>query len=233
MSPSLMNSPVTSTAPSPSHHASHVTSGGPSSILDDSFPKSLMERLLRTESHVKVSVVCLTDAPTTMTVPFQLQTRHTMASVPSSPKAQRSTSSTPGVNGQMTMSMGGLPVSINSNGEAAGTSAGGDSTGSSNRNSIMSRSMEGPRSLPPQSPARPHSNNSTLDRRYVNQCSALLASINCNIPLLHKARNVMNNFTIISPVQKSFCQSVYAVLKRQHKWRTKRSNARRNDGRLQ
>lgn len=31
--------------------------------------------------------------------------------------------------------------------------------------SIMSRSMEGPRSLPVHSPARPHSNNSTLDRK--------------------------------------------------------------------
>lgn len=41
-----------------------------------------------------------------------------------------------------------------------------DTVTSSNRNSsIMSRSMEGPHSLPPHSPARPHSNNSTLDRR--------------------------------------------------------------------
>lgn len=56
LSPSLMSSPVTSTAPSPSHHAHHVTSSGPSSILDDSFPKSLMERLLRTESHAKVNI---------------------------------------------------------------------------------------------------------------------------------------------------------------------------------
>lgn len=93
-----------------------------------------------------------------------------MGSVPSSPKMQRSTSSTPGVavHGSMTMSMGGLPVQINSNGVLETVVAGeSDSTASSNRNSIMSRSMEGPRSLPPQSPARPHSNNSTLDRRFV------------------------------------------------------------------
>lgn len=91
-----------------------------------------------------------------------------MGSVPSSPKMQRSTSSTPGVAVQMTMSMGGLPVQINSNGVLeTGVVGESDSTTSSNRNSIMSRSMEGPRSLPPQSPARPHSNNSTLDRRLV------------------------------------------------------------------
>lgn len=55
LSPSLMNSPVTSTAPSPSHHAHNLTSNsGPSSILDESFPKSLMERLLRSDSTAKV-----------------------------------------------------------------------------------------------------------------------------------------------------------------------------------
>lgn len=54
LSPSLMSSPVTSSAPSPCHHA-HGASSGPSSILDDSFPRSLMERLLRTESHVSIT----------------------------------------------------------------------------------------------------------------------------------------------------------------------------------
>lgn len=90
----------------------------------------------------------------------------------------RSTSSTPGANvisggggSSMTMSMGGIPVQINSYGvpesdDIVGGTAATESTANSNRNSIMSRSMEGPRSLPPQSPARPHSNNSTLDRRY-------------------------------------------------------------------
>lgn len=58
LSPSLMNSPITSTAPSPSHHAHNATSNsGPSSILDESFPKSLMERLLRSDSNAKVTKV--------------------------------------------------------------------------------------------------------------------------------------------------------------------------------
>lgn len=90
-----------------------------------------------------------------------------MGSVPSSPKMQRSTSSTPGVNNSMTLSMVGMSASINGGGVVDANGTGEESTASSNRNSIMSRSMEGPRSLPPQSPARPHSNNSTLDRRYV------------------------------------------------------------------
>ena len=54
LSPSLISSPVTSTAPSPSHHGHNNVSNNKTSILDDAFPKSLMERLLRTESHVKV-----------------------------------------------------------------------------------------------------------------------------------------------------------------------------------
>lgn len=95
---------------------------------------------------------------------FRFQSRQTIASVPSSPKY--SSSITPGnvpanaTTNKMTCSMGGLIDSNASNG-------GLDSVDSanSNRNSIMSRSMEGPHSLPPQSPARPYSNNSTLDRR--------------------------------------------------------------------
>lgn len=52
LSPSLMNSPVSSSTPSPTQ-----TQGpsGPSSMLDDGFPRSLMEKLLRTESAAKVS----------------------------------------------------------------------------------------------------------------------------------------------------------------------------------
>lgn len=56
LSPSLMGTPVSSNTPSP-HHA-HSTSGstniGQSSVVDESFPKSLMERLLRPESDRKV-----------------------------------------------------------------------------------------------------------------------------------------------------------------------------------
>lgn len=44
LSPSLQNSPTVSNAPSPSHH------GG----MDESFPRSLMERLLRTDVDRKV-----------------------------------------------------------------------------------------------------------------------------------------------------------------------------------
>lgn len=56
LSPSLMSTPVTSTAPSPSHHA-HLPPSGAGSVFDDAFPKSLMERLMRTETHFKVVVV--------------------------------------------------------------------------------------------------------------------------------------------------------------------------------
>lgn len=88
-----------------------------------------------------------------------------MASAPSSPKTHHSASSTPGAaivqnqttsttTNHMTMSMG-----------ENGTIDNGENVASNRNSSIMSRSMEGPRSLPPQSPARPHSNNSTLDRR--------------------------------------------------------------------
>jgi spire len=46
LSPSLQNSPTISTAPSPSHHHHGI---------DESFPKSLMERLLRTDVERKVN----------------------------------------------------------------------------------------------------------------------------------------------------------------------------------
>lgn len=58
---------------------------------------------------------------------------------------------------------------INNNKENNGTTfVNGTSTSATaiNRNiTCMSRSMEGPKSLPVQSPARPHSNSSTLDRK--------------------------------------------------------------------
>ncbi|XP_037045003.1 protein spire isoform X1 [Bradysia coprophila] len=143
LSPSLMTTPVTSTAPSPSHHA-HLPPNGSANVFDDAFPRSLLERLMRTETQSKG--------------------RQTIASVPSSPKYSSScTPSHAQVNGttnKMTCSMGGL---IDSNPSNSGLDSV-DST-NSNRNSIMSRSMEGPHSLPPQSPARPYSTNSTLDRR--------------------------------------------------------------------
>ncbi|XP_053692106.1 protein spire [Sabethes cyaneus] len=143
LSPSLMSSPCTSNTPSPSHHA-HGGSG-PHSMVDESFPRSLMERLLRPELDRK--------------------TRNTVGSAPSSPKNQRSTSSTPG------SSLQGEPLSLpstaNTNGAKDSTTTSGNHLGggaANQKSSIMSRSMEGPHSLPPQSPARPHSNNSTLDR---------------------------------------------------------------------
>ncbi|XP_058814922.1 protein spire isoform X2 [Topomyia yanbarensis] len=147
LSPSLMSSPCTSNTPSPSHHA-HGGSG-PHSMVDESFPRSLMERLLRPELDRKI--------------------RNTVGSAPSSPKNQRSASSTPGT------SLQGEPLSLPSaattNGAKDSTTTthvhqlGSGSTAASQKSSLMSRSMEGPNSLPPQSPARPHSNNSTLDRR--------------------------------------------------------------------
>ncbi|KAJ6645771.1 Protein spire [Pseudolycoriella hygida] len=139
LSPSLMSSPVTSTAPSPSHHA-HLPSNGSANVFDDAFPRSLLERLMRTETQAK--------------------SRQTIASVPSSPRSSITPGHGPanGSTNKMTCSMGGLIDSAPSN-------HGLDSVDSTNRNSIMSRSMEGPHSLPPQSPARPYSNNSTLDRR--------------------------------------------------------------------
>ncbi|GAB0100143.1 Protein spire [Sergentomyia squamirostris] len=126
LSPSLVSSPTTSGAPSPSHYGH-----GPSGVDMESFPRSLMERLLRPESDRKI--------------------RNTVGSAPSSPKHQRSTSSTPG---SSIVPETAVPTVLR------------DPILSSTRSSsIMSRSMEGPRSLPPQSPARPHSNSSTLDRR--------------------------------------------------------------------
>uniref|UniRef100_A0A6B2E7G0 Uncharacterized protein n=1 Tax=Phlebotomus kandelakii TaxID=1109342 RepID=A0A6B2E7G0_9DIPT len=125
LSPSLVSSPTASGAPSPSHY------GHGTGVDMESFPRSLMERLLRPESERK--------------------TRNTVGSAPSSPKHQRSASSTPGSSIVVDEK---IPVTTIK-----------DHISQARNSSIMSRSMEGPRSLPPQSPARPHSNSSTLDRR--------------------------------------------------------------------
>lgn len=180
LSPSLMNSPCTSNTPSPSHHA-HGTASGPTSMVDESFPRSLMERLLRPELDRKVGPLerssvqqrALTSLSSALSRPF-FQTRNTVGSAPSSPKNQRSASSTPGtsLHGTETLSLslshhvsssGGAPnhcakdVTVPASVIAASAAA--------QKCSLMSRSMEGPNSLPPQSPARPHSNCSTLDRK--------------------------------------------------------------------
>lgn len=153
LSPSLQSSPTVSNAPSPSHH------GG----IDESFPRSLMERLLRTDVDRKVTKPSTPVSRPCLNSNVSLQTRNTVGSAPSSPKNQRSTSSTPGSsqpNSLCTIN-NGVPSSTNL---TTSTLSAKDNQ-QSLRNSIMSRSMEGPRSLPPQSPARPHSNCSTLDRR--------------------------------------------------------------------
>uniref|UniRef100_A0A4Y0BI36 Spire n=1 Tax=Anopheles funestus TaxID=62324 RepID=A0A4Y0BI36_ANOFN len=154
LSPSLMNSPCTSNTPSPSHHA-HGTGSGPTSMVDESFPRSLMERLLRPELDRK--------------------TRNTVGSAPSSPKNQRSASSTPGtsLHGTETLSLSLSHHVTGANNTAKDVTAPANGISSSSTSvttaaqkcSLMSRSMEGPNSLPPQSPARPHSNCSTLDRK--------------------------------------------------------------------
>ncbi|XP_062547464.1 protein spire isoform X2 [Armigeres subalbatus] len=147
LSPSLMNSPCTSNTPSPSHHAHGGGGSGPHSLMDESFPRSLMERLLRPE--------------------LDRRTRNTVGSAPSSPKNQRSASSTPGTSLQgeaLSLPLSQPVTSATSNGAKESTTNVANTNGSS-KYSIMSRSMEGPHSLPPQSPARTHSNSSTLDRR--------------------------------------------------------------------
>jgi len=55
ISPSLLSSPASSSTPSPSHHAQQAHSSSTGNIMDDQFPKSLIERLLRSESDRKVS----------------------------------------------------------------------------------------------------------------------------------------------------------------------------------
>ncbi|XP_050321656.1 protein spire isoform X2 [Bactrocera neohumeralis] len=157
ISPSLLASPAGSSTPSPSHHAHHTHSSSTGNILDETFPKSLIERLLRSESERK--------------------TRNTVGSAPSSPKHQRSNTSTPGTNHIMATRSGTCATgqAIEADDASAVTSSynsnlanGSNSNMYANNNkhiNIMSRSMEGPRSLPANSPARAHSNSSTLDRK--------------------------------------------------------------------
>ncbi|XP_037957657.1 protein spire isoform X2 [Teleopsis dalmanni] len=208
ISPSLLASPAGSNTPSPSHYSNHSHSASTGNILDETFPKSLIERLLRAEP--------------------QRKTRHTVGSAPSSPKHQRSNMSTPGI---MTMS----EITTNTTNYAAAVAtgqaveamydtattsyksgvnltsdaaynAGVDVIGSSNFNnnkeyhsggsiiatanstaqicnkhiSNMSRSVEGPRSLPVNSPARHYSNNSTLDRKNKFARTLALSSSSAN-----------------------------------------------------
>ncbi|XP_075153614.1 spire type actin nucleation factor isoform X2 [Haematobia irritans] len=207
ISPSLLASPAGSSTPSPSHHARYVHSSSTGNILDETFPKSLIERLMGSEAERKA--------------------RNSVGSAPSSPKHQRSNMSTPGI--MAGSGSGGANVDVAAAGQAveaihdtsstmttsytAGTSisynqhpqysgyhhhqqqqhnthqtyhpqhhyasmaiangiqyhhgSGKENHATNNRHfSIMSRSMEGPRSLPVHSPAsRPHSNSSTLDRK--------------------------------------------------------------------
>ncbi|XP_054743769.1 protein spire isoform X1 [Anastrepha obliqua] len=157
ISPSLLASPAGSSTPSPSHHAHHTHSSSTGNILDETFPKSLIERLLRSESERK--------------------TRNTVGSAPSSPKHQRSNMSTPGTTHIVAARPGTCATgqAIEADDASAMTSSynsnlanGGHSNMHANNTkhiNIMSRSMEGPRSLPANSPARAHSNSSTLDRK--------------------------------------------------------------------
>ncbi|XP_021702164.1 protein spire isoform X3 [Aedes aegypti] len=146
LSPSLMSSPCTSNTPSPSHHAHGGCGGsGPQSWSDETFKRTLMERLMPVS---------------------EWKTRNTVGSAPSSPKNQRSASSTPGTSLQgesLSLPLSQPVTSATTNGAKESTTSVTNTNGSS-RCSIMSRSMEGPHSLPPQSSARPHSNSSTLDR---------------------------------------------------------------------
>ncbi|XP_016994272.2 protein spire isoform X5 [Drosophila takahashii] len=163
ISPSLLSSPASSSTPSPSHHAQQAHSSSTGNIMDDQFPKSLIERLLRSESERK--------------------TRSTVGSAPSSPKHQRSNMSTPGISVGPGASSSSSAAAAGHPGQAvealhdqatmsASYSAAMRPSGVHHQqqkqhyNNAMSRSMEGPRSLPVHSPAyRPLSNNSTLERK--------------------------------------------------------------------
>ncbi|XP_061388049.1 protein spire-like, partial [Musca vetustissima] len=77
ISPSLLSSPAGSSTPSPSHHARYAHSSSTGNILDEQFPKSLIEKLMGSEAQRKA--------------------RNSVGSAPSSPKHQRSNMSTPGI----------------------------------------------------------------------------------------------------------------------------------------
>ncbi|XP_061401569.1 protein spire-like [Musca vetustissima] len=161
ISPSLLSSPAGSSTPSPSHHARYAHSSSTGNILDEQFPKSLIEKLMGSEAQRKA--------------------RNSVGSAPSSPKHQRSNMSTPGI--MAGGSGSGVEIVAAAAGQAVEAIHDTSSTMTTSYTAgthyyhhqqqqphhphhIMSRSMEGPRSLPVHSPAsRPHSNSSTLDRK--------------------------------------------------------------------
>uniref|UniRef100_A0A336LXU2 CSON005410 protein n=1 Tax=Culicoides sonorensis TaxID=179676 RepID=A0A336LXU2_CULSO len=133
LSPSILNSPAISNTPSPIHHAQ---SGGFG--VEESFSRTLMERLLRPEIDRK--------------------SRNTVGSAPSSPKNQRSNLVTPSMGLQPSKMSMSLTGTLETNNKENG--------------SIMSQSIEGPKSMTgsyiggfPQSPAKTQSSCSTLDRK--------------------------------------------------------------------
>lgn len=113
---------------------------------------------------------------------FPFQTRSTVGSAPSSPKHQRSNMSTPGISvgpGASSSSAAGATgqavealhdqAVMSASYSAAMRPSGVHPHQRQHYNNAMSRSMEGPRSLPVHSPAyRPLSNNSTLERKWVS-----------------------------------------------------------------
>lgn len=104
-----------------------------------------------------------------------------MGSAPSSPKHQRSNMSTPGLRAGLNANVEEVDTGCQAVEETILPEANIDNPASNSSiinlykqqsqpkqylGSVMSRSMEGPRSLPVHSPAsRPHSNSSTLDRK--------------------------------------------------------------------
>lgn len=98
--------------------------------------------------------------PLIIIYPFPSQKRWAVGSAPASPRHHHiSTTSTPGIGISEQMASMSLyqapepPAMLSSCAKDRAVA------------SIMSRSMEGPRSLPLQSPARPHSVTNTLERR--------------------------------------------------------------------
>lgn len=57
ISPSLLASPAGSGTPSPMHHGRTIHSSSTGNILDENFPKSLIERLMGAEIDSKVSSI--------------------------------------------------------------------------------------------------------------------------------------------------------------------------------
>lgn len=177
LSPSLLNSPTTSGTSSPCHLATnhqvhpnnnnnyhYHTMNSHSNYVNemDAFPKTLMERLMRPENDMKVRSLISSLISIYLLAPnVLLQKRWAVGSAPASPRHHISTSSTPGVG----MSDQMASMSLYQAPEPPAMLSTGNSAKDRTVASIMSRSMEGPRSLPLQSPARPHSVTNTLERR--------------------------------------------------------------------